>query len=111
MRTAPVPACEAFMYSLSTSSSKSPYSASKFPSASSKYPSSEMVSPAISVMRGETAGRPPTHRGRRTAPVDSSTGAVRVVRGSAGAGPPAAEHVEALGEHFFEVLHGTTLEE
>src|SRR3954464_9188607 len=31
--------------------------------------------------------------------------------GSAGAGTPAAEHVEALGEHLFEVLDGTTLEE
>src|SRR4051795_31345 len=42
-----------------------------------------------------------------------STGAppsFRVLR-SAGASPPATEHLEALGEHLFEVLDGTTLEQ
>src|SRR4051795_123123 len=33
------------------------------------------------------------------------------MRRSAGASPPATEHLEALGEHLLEVLDGTTLEQ
>src|SRR5438128_10600915 len=41
-----------------------------------------------------------------------TTGAVlELLLGSAGAGAPSAEDVEPLGEHLFEVLDGTTLEQ
>src|SRR5215218_3970830 len=115
MRTAPVSACELFMYSESMSSSKSPYSEANVPSASSKCPSRDSVRPAMSVMPGETAGRRRSHRGLcRAGPARTQNGPGGFLhRGrsvqacSAGAGTPAAEHVEPLGEHLFEVLHGT----